>query len=450
MRKRDTVGTVVDFLLLLWVFLMLPSPRLLHALDQAAGSSCVTTTCHASMGKAAVVHPPVAGVMCESCHAVSVNPQRRTKHPQNMEITLVRQGADLCGMCHAPKGTRKVVHAPIIGGDCTSCHDPHQSPHRGMMKAPLPELCFQCHDDRIRSQAHMHPPVAAGDCSSCHDNHESDHPARLVAEGNALCFMCHPDKEEGLKTKLAAHVPVQASCVQCHNPHGAAAPAMLSAPVPDLCANCHPNVVLQRQRAVTKHAPMADQKSCRNCHEPHYSDQPKLLITAQMALCLACHDRELETGSGTIADMKSLLARNKNAHGPLQGRDCVSCHAPHGSDYWRILVKYYPADFYTSYSDGKYALCFSCHDRTAFTERLTVTATNFRDGDRNLHFVHVNKMAKGRTCRSCHEVHADNGRPHHMKELVQFSGWTMPMNYAPGRNGGSCLPGCHGEQRYRR
>jgi predicted CXXCH cytochrome family protein len=302
----------------------------------------------------------------------------------------------------------------------------------------------------MRNQVHMHPPVAGGDCSSCHDNHESDYPARLVQEGNALCFMCHPDKEEGIKTKKSVHVPVQASCVQCHNPHGSPSPAMLSAPVPELCANCHPNEVMTGRRAITKHAPMTDRKSCRNCHEPHYSNQPKLLITAQMALCLACHDRELETGTGRIADMKALLEKNKNAHGPLQGSDCASCHAPHGSDYWRILVKYYPSEFYSGYSDGKYALCFSCHDSAAFTERRTVSATNFRNGDLNLHFVHVNKMTKGRTCRACHEVHADSGRPHHVKEYVQFSGWTMPLNYVPGPTGGSCLPGCHGEKRYSR
>jgi len=425
-------------------------PRLLEAQGAAAEEGCVTRKCHASMGKASSVHPPVAGGMCESCHAVAVDPTTKTKHPGGKVITLVQQGADLCGMCHEPKGTKKVVHAPILGGDCTSCHDPHQSPNKGMLKAPMPDLCFQCHDESMRNQVHMHPPVAGGDCSGCHDNHQSDYSARLVQEGNALCFMCHPDKEEGIKKRRSVHFPVQASCVQCHNPHGSGSPAMLSAPVPDLCANCHPNEVLLRRRAITKHAPMSDKKSCRNCHDPHYSNQSKLLITAQMALCLACHDRDLETGSGKIADMKSLLEKNKNAHGPLQGSDCVSCHAPHGSDYWRILVRYYPPEFYTGYSDGKYALCFSCHDAAAFTERRSTSATSFRDGDRNLHYLHVNKMSKGRTCRACHEVHADSGIPHHVKEQVQFSGWTMPMNYIPGPDGGSCLPGCHGEKRYSR
>jgi len=319
-----------------------------------------------------------------------------------------------------------------------------------MLKAAMPDLCFQCHPENMRTQPHLHPPFAAGDCSGCHDNHQSDFAGRLVQEGNSLCFMCHPDKEEGIRTKKTVHFPVQASCVQCHSPHGTSAPAMLSAPVPELCANCHPNEVMLRQRAGTKHAPMNDQKSCRNCHEPHFANQPKLLLTAQAALCLACHDRELETGTGKIANMKALLEKNKNAHGPLQGNDCVSCHAPHGSDYFRLLVKYYPPNFYSLYSEGSYALCFSCHDKAAFAEYRTTSNTAFRNGDRNLHFVHVNKKEKGRTCRACHEVHADTGRPHHVREYLQFGGWTMPMNFSVSKDGGSCLPGCHGEKRYRR
>jgi predicted CXXCH cytochrome family protein len=225
---------------------------------------------------------------------------------------------------------------------------------------------------------------------------------------------------------------------------------MLSAPVPALCSNCHPNEAILAQRAFTKHGPMTDQKTCRNCHDPHFSDHSRLLLSAQRDLCLKCHDKELDTERGKIADMKAFLEANKNGHGPVRNNDCVSCHNPHGSDFWRLLVKYYPPEFYTSYSDGKYGLCITCHDKSAFTERFTRKATRFRDGDKNLHFVHVNKSAKGRTCRACHEVHADTGLPNHVKQNVGFSYWAMPMNYAPNKNGGACLPGCHGEKRYSR
>ena len=452
MQKQHAVETFYLgglFALLLCIFCF---PR--HGIAQTstgnAAESCVNTKCHVTMGNDKAVHNPVKEGMCTTCHQAAVDPLKKAKHPGNLVITLVQPVADLCAMCHEPKNKKKIVHAPIQGGDCTSCHDPHQSPNKGMLKDTLPKICFQCHPDSMVKHAVMHPPVAGGDCSGCHDNHQSDFPKRLVKEGNALCFLCHPDKEEGLKSRKVVHHPVKQSCTQCHNPHGSSSKAMLTAPVPELCSKCHPNEVALRQRSVTKHAPMADQKSCRNCHDPHFSDQPRLLITSQMALCLGCHDKDLETSKGKIMNMKAFLGANKNTHGPLKSSDCVSCHDPHGSDYWRILVKYYPADFYTSYSEGKYALCFSCHDKAAFAERITTASTGFRNGELNLHFVHVNKINKGRTCRACHDVHADSGQQAHVKQFVGFSGWAMPMNFTQGKNGGTCAPGCHGEKRYSR
>ena len=225
---------------------------------------------------------------------------------------------------------------------------------------------------------------------------------------------------------------------------------MLSAAVPSICSNCHPNQASLAQRAMTKHGPMNDQKICLNCHDPHFSGFPKLLPKAQVDLCLGCHDKELDTAKGRIMNMKSALAANKNGHGPVKSGDCTGCHDPHGSDYWRILTRYYPSEFYTAYSEGKYALCFTCHDKAAFAELSSDKTTAFRDGKKNLHFVHVNKNPKGRTCRACHEVHADTGRPNHVREFVHFNGWTMPLNYIATKTGGSCAPGCHGEKRYSR
>ena len=153
------------------------------------------------MGKEKAVHNPVKEGMCTTCHQAVQDAGKGGKHPGNLTITLVQQGAALCSMCHEPKNKKKVVHAPDQGGDCTSCHNPHQSPNKGMLKEAMPKLCFQCHPDSMVKHQVMHPPVAAGDCSGCHDNHQSDYPNRLVQAGNALCFTCHPDKEEGLKTK---------------------------------------------------------------------------------------------------------------------------------------------------------------------------------------------------------------------------------------------------------
>jgi predicted CXXCH cytochrome family protein len=251
-----------------------------------------------------------------------------------------------------------------------------------------------------------------------------------------------------LKAKKTVHPPAKKSCIQCHNPHGSANKAMLTDAVPGVCSSCHPNETTLAQRAISKHGPMNDAKSCMNCHDPHVSDQPRLLTAVQVDLCLGCHDKVLTTAQGTIKNMKDFLTSSKDFHGPVKSGNCVACHNPHGSDYKRILVKSYPSEFYTSYAEGKYALCFSCHDKAAFDDVTTTNKTNFRDGSRNLHFLHVNKNEKGRTCSACHGVHATAGTPAHMLETIEFGGWKMPLDFTKNAKGGTCAPGCHGEKRY--
>jgi hypothetical protein len=96
----------------------------------------------------------------------------------------------------------------------------------------------------------------------------------------------------------------------------------------------------------------------------------------------------------------------------------------------------------------KYDLCFKCHDSKMVLDAQT-TQTGFRSGDRNLHFVHVNRAEKGRTCRTCHEVHGSD-LPKHMAADVPFEGskWAMPIEFEQLPNGGRCTPGCHVQQTY--
>jgi predicted CXXCH cytochrome family protein len=76
--------------------------------------------------------------------------------------------------------------------------------------------------------------------------------------------------------------------------------------------------------------------------------------------------------------------------------------------------------------------------------------TRFRDGESNLHYVHVNQE-KGRTCRACHEVHASK-RPFHVRESVPFGskGWLLEINFEALPDGGRCAPGCHEAKSYAR
>ena len=74
----------------------------------------------------------------------------------------------------------------------------------------------------------------------------------------------------------------------------------------------------------------------------------------------------------------------------------------------------------------------------------TTTLTKFRNGDQNLHFVHVNKDERGRTCRACHEVHASKQK-HQIRDAVPYgkTGYMLKVNFTQTATGGSCAQTCH-------
>jgi hypothetical protein len=98
--------------------------------------------------------------------------------------------------------------------------------------------------------------------------------------------------------------------------------------------------------------------------------------------------------------------------------------------------------FYSPFSTDKYALCFSCHPESLVLTERTSELTDFRNGDLNLHYVHVNKERQGRTCRACHATHASD-LPKHIRESVPYGVWNLPIRYEKTETGGGCRPGCH-------
>jgi hypothetical protein len=114
------------------------------------------------------------------------------------------------------------------------------------------------------------------------------------------------------------------------------------------------------------------------------------------------------------------------------------------------LTESYPALFYAPFKVDTFKLCFRCHSQDLALKPTGTGLTKFRNGEKNLHFLHVNQE-KGRTCRACHEVHAST-RPAHIRDAVPFgnSGWMLKINFEQTPNGGSCAPGCHAPKTYDR
>jgi predicted CXXCH cytochrome family protein len=413
-----------------------PAPKPTAALPK--GTSCVTAECHAKFTNASQIHRPIAEKACDSCHGDDIGGH---KYP------LKRGKTDTCTFCHAVAGTATHQHAPLKDGQvgCASCHDPHVSQTKFLLKADnVEQLCVSCHKDKPQLQKFAHEPFAKGQCTLCHEPHQSAN-AKLLrgGAGNEHCFTCHTSMKTTFKHARSVHKPAQEACVTCHNPHSSEFAHELNKPVQETCltSGCHDDVKQHMGAAPVKHAAMTNGKSCSSCHNPHASPQQDHLLTDRADnLCITCH-----------TEMRQTLATAQFLHGAVRVGNCSACHDPHGGKFAGLLDRAFPQTFYTRFDVKKYDLCFTCHEANVVLTSKTTTLTNFRNGDVNLHFVHVNRDEKGRSCKTCHELHGSN-LPNHMASSVPFEGskWVMPIAYEKSDSGGSCTPGCHTTKRYDR
>ena len=104
-----------------------------------------------------------------------------------------------------------------------------------------------------------------------------------------------------------------------------------------------------------------------------------------------------------------------------------------------------------AYQEENYSLCFECHNSQFARNQETLTLTDFRDGSQNLHFLHVNKDIKGRTCKACHQVHASD-QEKHIRRSVPYGSidWDLPITFTKSEDGGTCQVGCHSPKGYSR
>jgi predicted CXXCH cytochrome family protein len=362
-------------------------------------------------------HPPLFGKACVDCHKQQVSEKVRclvAKEP-------------MCVLCH---------DIPDVGGTAK------------LVNTDSP-LCLKCHAKERFKGSYRHGPFAFGACVACHDPHGGSEPRMLRVAGRQLCLTCHRDMDARYTNAGFRHKALASGCTDCHSPHASEQRYELKAPVPVLCSRCHEKIYREQKIALVKHSPVTEAPYCSNCHNPHLSQTSHLLVSEESDTCLKCHDESIKIGQYELKRIGQILMANPRHHGPIQSKECSGCHSPHGSDNFRILKEKYPKETYTPFEKSKYDLCFQCHESTLVTEERTTTLTGFRDGDRNLHFVHVDKMPRGRTCRLCHRVHAST-LPKYIGGTVRFGEWEMPLEFNQTNSGGSCAPGCHELKKYER
>jgi len=423
-------------------FLFTASCIILLCRQGAFADSCVTTTCHPAIGALKNLHSPVKEGDCLSCHQQKVK-EHPVKGVKSFELTA--KGAALCSQCHDPKGKKKFVHPPVKEGDCLACHKPHGGSGRYLLDVGenQSELCLGCHDPATFKQKFMHGPVAAGACTNCHDPHESAEKFLLKEPNRKLCLKCHDDFGKAESAAPVVHDPVKINqCFSCHEPHGSANSSLLKKTMPDLCTYCHKKVGDKMANAKVPHKPLLQKGGCATCHSPHFAKVKGLLAADDMIICLNCHGKD-NLGTPPLKNIKKELEGKKYLHGPIQKGSCTPCHDPHGSNFVRMVRGNYPGAFYAPYSQGAYDFCLQCHEKNLLRFAETTLYTKFRNGNRNLHYLHVVNSRKGRTCLICHSPHASDGPKLINKEGSSFGDWKIPFNLKLTETGGSCAPGCH-------
>ncbi|CAG1010153.1 hypothetical protein PHYC_03804 [Phycisphaerales bacterium] len=415
-----------------------PEPRPVRVVTFAEG--CTNARCHADMTGRAVVHAPIAADACNVCHAPDSG---------GHVYPLLRDKAATCEACHDAGSHGLFQHKAMSEEACLACHDPHASSSRALLIADsASQTCSKCHPP---AQGHVrHKPYVSEQCDACHDPHGADNKSLLLGgPGADHCGRCHLPEVLATQTAAHSHRDAEGSCLACHAPHAADHKSLLLAQPRDLCVVCHSDVCETVAGAAVSHDPVLKGEQCVTCHEPHASGHPRMLRASQSDLCLSCHDKPVIAADGrNIPELATSLASQPLVHGAISAGDCSACHTVHGGTHSRLLRDLNPAVPLGPAETRNFALCFSCHD-----PRLAEAgaATQFRDGARNLHEVHLRSTERPHSCASCHSIHAGN-LPRLIAKTVRFEGsdWAMPIGFSLTAEGGRCGPGCHEPLEYNR
>jgi len=299
--------------------------------------------------------------------------------------------------------------------------------------------------------ASSHGPFLEGNCSVCHQKNDPRTPGPLTSSTNGLCFGCHEELEAVMQQRPHQHQAAVESCSNCHAAHDVRQKELLLADGRTLCLSCHGKTQAEIEKSKVVHGAVVAGSTCTTCHDPHASNVEKLLVKLPFDLCVGCHSTDgLEDAQGRkLTNFKRLLAENPDQHAPVASKDCSACHRPHAGENFRLLTRAYPAAFEAPFEAKNYSLCFDCHDAQIVAKERTGKLTRFRDGDRNLHYVHVHGKDRGLTCRACHDVHA--GKQIHLVRAAAArgpEGGTLEVGYTPTPTGGACATSCHATKSY--
>lgn len=297
---------------------------------------------------------------CVDCH-----PVHGKNEQQSIWASLGDQdtAATLCENCHREGGPGKVIETPHMGKTvpadndslpagyvlsndgrilCTTCHDIHQRPQSPkLLRAPVPDLCGLCHEEKLDVQDSVHDPGA---------NEWADK-LGFVSEGS--CVDCHrihgPERQGGIWEFISSPDTPSQLCEICHRAEATGTPVET------------PHVGKTLASGLTN-LPISEEKQvlCTSCHDIHQkAPGPKLRASRQDSrLCLECHS-EFGGLLNTPHDLRASAPEARNIRDET-ARDCGPCGACH-----QIHSTSRAGGFWTqgslSRTDFGRSLCTCCH-----------------------------------------------------------------------------------------
>jgi DmsE family decaheme c-type cytochrome len=163
-------------------------------------------------------------VACTSCHVVM---EKRSAKALLSRATE----PETCAKCHTDRKSQtfRNSHMPLREGKmaCSSCHNPHGSATQSLLRGDSPnESCYTCHADKRGPFLWEHAPVVEN-CMNCHDPHGTPRPKLLKAIVPRLCQECHDETQHPTEARTAGNkFTIGRACLNCHtNIHGSNHPA---------------------------------------------------------------------------------------------------------------------------------------------------------------------------------------------------------------------------------
>jgi DmsE family decaheme c-type cytochrome len=230
-------------------------------------------------------------------------------------------------------------------------------------KVRVSTVCLDCHtgqDSTLMGTAHrlkegaLEGPEAKIACTDCHigdpRHWEEDpatypmyNPSKVGARAEAkLCSTCHTNSHQQNMIERNVHTVNDVNCSGCHAVHKSTHAALLKQSESALCLSCHSGV--EGQFAKPYRHPVSD--GVIRCSECHLSlDETKRELSLNGTnVCLKCHG-EFE---GPFPYEHQATVDYSTEEG-----GCITCHAPHGSSFPRMLNQ--------PYEPPHYQLCSQCH-----------------------------------------------------------------------------------------